>query len=203
MNLDLFSNQFNKPQEIELKDASLVYYPSFFKDSRVCYESLVEEIDWRQDQIKMFGKEHNIPRLHAWYADPNVNYSYSNIALPRHDWTSSLSMLNSEIQNLTKESFNGCLCNLYRDGGDYAAWHADDEASLGEKPFIASASFGETRKFVLKHKFDKGVEKFELLLEDASLLIMKGSTQKFWLHQLSKTTKKVAPRINLTFRKII
>ncbi|WP_421657083.1 hypothetical protein [Leptothermofonsia sp. ETS-13] len=32
---------------------------------------------------------------------------------------------------------------------------------------------------------------------------MKGPTQHFWQHQISKTRKPVQPRINLTFRQIL
>jgi alkylated DNA repair dioxygenase AlkB len=34
-------------------------------------------------------------------------------------------------------------------------------------------------------------------------LIMKGSTQRHWLHQVTKTKKPVGPRINLTFRTVL
>ena len=44
--------------------------------------------------------------------------------------------------------------------------------------------------------------KYKLLLESGSLLLMKGTTQHFWLHQLPKTKKQIASRINLTFRNI-
>jgi alkylated DNA repair dioxygenase AlkB len=34
------------------------------------------------------------------------------------------------------------------------------------------------------------------------LLLMKGTTQHFWKHQIPKTAKAIGPRINLTFRVI-
>ena len=40
-------------------------------------------------------------------------------------------------------------------------------------------------------------------LTSGSLLFMEGETQKYWLHQIAKTSRKIGPRINLTFRKII
>ncbi|MDO9191532.1 MAG: alpha-ketoglutarate-dependent dioxygenase AlkB, partial [Undibacterium sp.] len=40
-------------------------------------------------------------------------------------------------------------------------------------------------------------------LQHGSLLIMAGSTQHHWLHSISKQTRMIAPRINLTFRQII
>jgi alkylated DNA repair dioxygenase AlkB len=79
-------------------------------------------------------------------------------------------------------------------------WHADDEKVLGENPVIASISLGGVRRFQWKHKTKSLKE--ELALEHGSLLLMKGSMQHFWKHQLPKTTKQISPRINLTFRKI-
>lgn len=200
--MDLFGQQSETKHIIELKDAQVEYYPYFFSDSKIKFTHLRDCVQWRQDQITVFGKTHAVPRLQAWYADTSVHYQYSGIKLKRHDWSEELVLLKKDIERLTGQYFNGCLCNLYRSGKDYAAWHADDEASLGKNPFIASASFGAERKFVMKHKFDKGVEKRELHLADGSLLIMKGPTQHFWLHQLNKTQRKVSERINLTFRNI-
>ena len=52
----------------------------------------------------------------------------------------------------------------------------------------------------MKHIHTK--EKIKFLLKHGSLLIMGGSTQHFWKHQIAKTKKIVGKRINLTFRKI-
>ena len=93
------------------------------------------------------------------------------------------------------------LLNLYRDGKDSNGWHSDDEKELGTHPFIASLSFGAKRIFHFKHKTDASL-KFKIELEPGSLLLMGGATQAFWKHQIPKTKRKIAPRINLTFRNI-
>ena len=69
----------------------------------------------------------------------------------------------------------------------------------GKNPVIASVSFGAKRMFHLKHRYDKNLN-HKLVLETGSLLVMKGETQHYWLHQIPKTKKKVEARINLTFR---
>jgi alkylated DNA repair dioxygenase AlkB len=56
------------------------------------------------------------------------------------------------------------------------------------------------RKFQLRHRFNKTLEKVEFNLTHGSLLMMKGKTQECWQHQIPKTAKLVMPRINLTFR---
>ena len=77
------------------------------------------------------------------------------------------------------------------------------KAELGLNPVIASLSLGQTRVFQLKHKTNKDIKRIDLELVNGSLLIMSGSTQKYWLHQVPKTKKVVKERINITFRKII
>jgi alkylated DNA repair dioxygenase AlkB len=69
---------------------------------------------------------------------------------------------------------------------------------LGRNPIIASVSFGTERVFQLKHNTLE--LKQNIVLQHGSLLIMKGTTQHFWKHQIPKTKKEIEPRINLTFR---
>jgi alkylated DNA repair dioxygenase AlkB len=106
-----------------------------------------------------------------------------------------------KIEKATKTTFTSCLLNLYRNGQDSNGWHADDEKVLGENPVIASLSLGAERTFHLKHKKIKAL-KHKLILHNGSLLLMKGTTQHNWFHQIPKTKKMIEKRINLTFRLI-
>ena len=45
--------------------------------------------------------------------------------------------------------------------------------------------------------------KTEIELTHGSFLLMGGTTQHFWQHQIPKTSKKLEARINLTFRVIL
>jgi alkylated DNA repair dioxygenase AlkB len=80
-------------------------------------------------------------------------------------------------------------------------WHTDAEKELKKDGAIASVSFGADRKFCFKHKMT--LLKIDIELENGSLLVMKGTTQTHWLHQLPPSKKITSPRINLTFRTII
>ena len=41
------------------------------------------------------------------------------------------------MEELAGASFNSCLLNLYRDGGDHMGWHSDNEYSYyGRQPTI-------------------------------------------------------------------
>jgi alkylated DNA repair dioxygenase AlkB len=81
------------------------------------------------------------------------------------------------------------------------AWHSDGETDLKKDGAIGSLSLGAERRFAFKHKQSK--EKVELILEHGSLLVMKGTTQTYWLHRLPPAKKIIAARVNLTFRTII
>src|SRR5215471_16310919 len=91
--------------------------------------------------------------------------------------------------------------NLYRNGSDSVGWHSDHEAGLGDCPTIASLSLGATRRFQFRHRRTK--ETITLELSEGLWLVMAGETQRFWVHQVPKTTAAVERRINLRFRRMI
>jgi alkylated DNA repair dioxygenase AlkB len=193
-----FSERFSMP------DAEVVFYPSFFdeQESDKFFQQLSQEIKWQQDKIKHYGKEIKLPRLTAWHGDAGKLYTYSHISMRSEPWTPLLLHIKTRIEEVAKVTFNSVLLNLYRTGKDGVSWHQDNEPELGKNPVIGSVSFGATRQFQFRHKFKKELSKFDLDLTSGSLLIMKGPTQKFWQHQIPKTSKFVLPRINLTFRVI-
>jgi len=194
----------NKMQEnLNLKDAEVFYYPNYFtiNESMSLFQILTTETLWQQDNIKVFGKTYKQPRLTSLYGSNKRPYSYSNITMYPNEFTSTLLKIKSKIEDTTNEIFTTCLLNQYRDGRDSNGWHADNEKELGHNPVIASVSLGASRMFHLKHRYDKS-HKCKLLLESGSLLLMKGTTQHFWLHQVPKTKKQLGSRINLTFRYI-
>lgn len=154
----------------------------------------------------MGGRSVKIPRLNAWYGEPHARYRYSGKTFQPLPWIRALAALCEHVhRKLSQENlsthFNSALINLYRDGNDSVAWHADNESELGPNPVIASISLGATRRFVLKKR--NSSEKYQLELEHGSLLLMLPPLQRFWLHSLPKTKVTTSPRINVTFRDII
>lgn len=182
-------------------DAVIEYYPNFFDSARAneLFGKLQQDIPWQQDAITVFGKTHPQPRLTALFGNEGKPYSYSNIVMQPHAWNPLLTFIKNEIEEICAENFTTVLLNYYRDGKDSNGWHADNERELGRNPVIASVSFGAERSFHLQHNTLKD-QKLKLVLEHGSLLIMRGTTQHFWKHQIPKTAKPIGPRINLTFR---
>ena len=184
-----------------IPDAEIEYYSNFFHINQAndFFEKLKKEIPWQQDNITIFGKTHPQPRLTALFGNEGKPYSYSNINMQPNAWNPLLLFIKNEIEEICQENFTTVLLNYYRDGKDSNGWHADNEKELGRNPVIASVSFGAERFFHLKHNTIKE-QKLKINLEHGSLLIMKGTTQHFWKHQIPKTATPIGPRINLTFR---
>ncbi len=159
--------------------------------------TLRDVIAWRQEEAVLMGRRLPVPRLTAWYGE--AGYVYSGISHPPQAWTPPLLEIKAVAERLAGAPFNSVLLNLYRDGRDSVSWHADNEASLGPEPIIASFSLGAVRRFQLRHREDKSL-KVGIDLPHGSCLVMAGATQRCWLHQLPKTAAPVGPRINLTYR---
>lgn len=204
--MDLFSqDEFEKKFEVfSVLDGEILFMRNFLssREAQKIYEVLQNTINWKQEQITIFGKTHPIPRKTAWYGDEGFNYSYSGINCYPEKWTKELLEIKTEIEKVIPSSnFTSVLLNLYNDGNDKMGWHADDEKELGSNPTIASLSIGETRRFDIKHKDNPNLQyKFELT--SGSLLIMRGALQHHWVHRIPIQKKISKPRINLTFRTI-
>ena len=201
---DLFGQKIETPNPIiKLQDAELLYHPAFYDktESDRIFKTLLETIEWKQDKIMMYGKELPLPRLSAWYGDNNKPYTYSGITLNPLPWTEELLQIKEKIEMEAKVKFSSVLLNRYRDGQDYVGWHTDAEKELGKNPVIGSVNFGATRKFQLR-RIDDHKDKFEVELKHGTFLVMQGSTQHFWQHQVPKTATKIGERLNLTFRVI-
>ena len=161
---------------------------------------LIEGLAWAQQQIVVFNRLHNEPRLSAWYGDPDCSYTYSGITLIPKPWVEPLLTIKKACEGLSGTIFNSVLANLYRDGNDSMGWHADNEPELGPNPTIASVSFGAERRFDLRHRISN--EKVQIVLPHGSILVMSGETQLHWMHAIAKTKKVREPRVNLTYRMI-
>lgn len=186
---------------LDLPNATISYIPNVFdeKESEAIFAQLQTETPWLQEEITIFGKKYAQPRLTCLYGDGQKPYSYSNITMHPNHWTPLLQFIKERVATYCNKNFTTVLINQYRDGRDSNGWHADNEKELGLNPIIASVSFGAIRTFQLKHNTIKD-QKLNLYLESGSLLIMEGTTQHYWKHQIPKTAKPVSSRINLTFR---
>lgn len=183
------------------ESAKIEMIPSFHEHLSFNMVELLENLDLKQESIRIFGKTVLQPRLSRFYADEGVSYTYSQQAFIGEKWTEELQELKTSIEEKAATCFNSALVNYYRNGNDSMGLHADNEPELGINPTIASMNFGASRKMVFRKNGRK--EKMEVLLNHGDLLLMSGTLQHTWKHEIPKQLKIQEPRLNITFRKII
>ena len=207
MQANLFDGDedLHRPTRHAIGDADLIEYPQIFSAAEALemLDTLIAAIPWRQEHLRIAGKLRAIPRLQCWMGDRSSDYGYSGVRLTPCPWHETVEHIHSRVTELSGVRFNSVLINYYRDGQDSVAWHADDEAELGEAPVIASVSLGAERIFQLKQKHRIPAKKYQLVLRNGSLLVMAPGMQRHWLHQLPKVKDLAEARINLTFRNIL
>ena len=190
---------------IKADNLSVKYIENFFDfdQSQLYMKYLTNDIKWKREKIRMWGREIVTKKRIAWYADEGKSYTYSGSTFHPDQWNELLLEIKKQVEQYIKFQFNSVLLNEYPNGKVGMGWHSDDERELGTDPIIASLSFGANRDFIFKHKTDKSFENIKIHLKSGSLLLMLGSTQHHWKHSLPKRLKVREPRINLTFRKIL
>jgi alkylated DNA repair dioxygenase AlkB len=163
---------------------------------------LIDQIEWKHQDVVIKGKTFKQPRLTAWYGDAGAGYTYSGLSLDPLPWTPLLEAIKTVVEEETGCHFNSALLNLYRNNRDSIGFHSDNEPELGKNPTVASVSFGHEREFILKPKWNRPGPTHRIRLASGSLLVMAGETQRNWLHGVEKETAPCGPRVNITFRRI-
>lgn len=191
------------PQHILPRDGEALYYGPLCSAAEAdgFFDALMTEIDFQPDRVTLYGRDIVTRRKVAWHGDDAYRYTYSHNTKTAQAWTPHLAKLKALIEATDGHVYNCCLLNLYHSGEEGMAWHADDEKELQPNGAIASMSLGAPRRFVFRHKQTR--DKAEVLLDNGSLLVMRGQTQRHWEHALPPMKRVKAPRINLTFRTIM
>jgi alkylated DNA repair dioxygenase AlkB len=184
-------------QTFELADGGILLYEEQFLPSDVAdhyFTVLRDQCAWEQ-KPGIFG--YLQPRLIASYGDEGISYRYSGADYQAIPWLPSLLEIKGKIEAV-KGTYNYCLLNRYRSGSDSMGWHADDEPELGN--IIGSLSLGATRKFRIRHNTSRETMTFPA--GHGTLIIMAGTMQEHWQHEVPKTKLAVGERINLTYRNV-
>lgn len=196
---ELFMSGRRGTKTFELPDADVLLIDNFFtkEESDYYYTALLDQTPWHTYEMPMYEKVVAAPRMVSWFEDSVPKGKAAAARL-----TPDLCAIRQRVEAETQIKFNAVLLNLYRDGNDGVSWHSDKTATVNKNMIIASVTFGETRLFRLRHKFRKELQQVEIPLYHGSFLLMAGTTNSYWEHQVPKTARNVLPRINLTFRQV-
>lgn len=160
----------------------------------------LNELPWREELVRMFGRTFVAPRLSCAIADEGCTYRYRGSQTESVRFTRQLDTLRANLKDQLDVPFNYVLATQYRNGDDYVGWHADDERDLVPGQTIANVSLGEAREFRIKNRdgtFDERV-----ITDHGSLLLMYGHILRTTKHSLLRTRRLIGPRVVLSFREV-
>jgi hypothetical protein len=162
---------------------------------------LLSELEGCSDQFEqgviMAGeREIPTPRLVAAFGDDAFAFPDMGASAP---WLPSIAAVKVDLEAQAGHPFNYALVNWYRDGSDYTGWHADKMHLHEPGTSVAVVSLGVTRPMRFRRLPDL-VPAADFLVEDGSLLWMRGSPQKEYEHAIPAIDDLPEPRFSITFR---
>ena len=190
--------------KLDLTDANCYYIANLFTSSTSTswYTELSNLPTWYRPTLKVYGKSVLQSRsIAAYSSDPSLSVTYSGTNVVLHTTYSPVIIsIQSLVENKLGVQFNHVMLNKYESGDVYIGLHADNL----ENRVIATVSVGAERMFVMRHRTIKGEAGiWRQRLENGSLFVMQGDTQRFWKHEIPRQSKIKEGRISLTFRQLI
>ncbi|MFW6346767.1 MAG: alpha-ketoglutarate-dependent dioxygenase AlkB family protein [Halomonas sp.] len=177
-------------------------------------DRLDAELAWQRPTLRLYGREHPIPRHQVWMGEPEACYRYSGRLFTPDPWHPAVADLRDRVTDALaaagiEAGFNSVLLNRYASGEERMGWHSDDERELGPDPLIAAVSLGAERP--LRFRWRPGMapvdtpsadRAFNIWLPHDSLLVMGPGVQCRLQHALLPR-RIPGRRISLTFRHVI
>ena len=180
--------EFGGVQRMALDDEAWVEHaPRWVSGADRLFEEVLASREWQQRSRRMYDQRVQEPRLTSpWSAS-----SGEPLEPP------ILEEIRVALAEQYGREFDSVGFNLYRDGRDSVAWHADRIAQEIEDPVVALISLGEPPKFLLRPK--GGGRSRAFLPGRGDLLVTGGRTQRDWEHSIPKVAH-AGPRISLAYR---
>jgi alkylated DNA repair dioxygenase AlkB len=177
-----------------LDDTSWVdHVPRWLSGADLVFAELVAKLPWRQREVTMYDRRVAEPRLTAWWgltgseAEPLPVLADARAALTLH----------------YARPFDSIGFNLYRDGRDSVAWHADRERYHHEDPIVAILSTGAPRALHIRPRSERGAAggpSRSWHIGQGDLLVMGGACQHDFEHCIPKAAHVEGPRLSIMFR---
>jgi alkylated DNA repair dioxygenase AlkB len=170
------------------QDSWVDLVPRWMQGADLVFGELVARLPWAQREVVMFEQLMLEPRLTAWWS----SISESAEPLP------VLAEARDALSHYYHRPFDSIGFNLYRDGRDSVAWHADRERYEHEDPVVAIVSVGSPRPFQMRLR--NGGPSQSWLVGHGDLLVMGGACQHDWHHCVPKVAHAHGPRLSIMFR---
>jgi len=179
---------FSGLRRVDLDDQSWVdHVPEWVSGAELLFEQILIGRPWQQRSRHMHDRRLLEPRLTApWSLESGEPLEPPN-----------LEEIRLVLSDRYGRTFDSVGFNLYRDGRDSVAWHADRIAREIEDPIVALISLGAPRTFLLRPK--GGGKSSAFVPGRGALLVTGGKTQRTWEHSVPKVAA-AGPRISLAYR---
>ena len=171
----------------------------------------LKDLKWE----KVYTKNKGCVRSSAWYTRNgcSCSYQYSKKDWTANDFTPWMDTLCKETAQFFKLDHipNAINFNFYRDGSQGIPWHSDDESlfrtSTSANATIISFSFGDSRQFEVKDKYEPDTKSIKMNLSDGDVVLMKGRLQQHYVHRVPEVAwsdmQEEEGRYNITLRTIL
>jgi len=182
---------FAAAQRTWLDDESWVdHVPGWLHGADLVLAELVAKLPWKQREVVMYDRLLPEPRLTAWWSSADGQRPEPPLPV----LAEGLAALAAHYHR----PFDSLGFNLYRNGRDSVAWHADRERFHLENPVVAIVSTGAPRSFHMR-PIGGGVSRC-WQLAPGDLLVMGGACQHQWEHAVPKSATVHGPRLSIMFR---
>ncbi|HZZ85879.1 MAG TPA: alpha-ketoglutarate-dependent dioxygenase AlkB [Anaeromyxobacteraceae bacterium] len=168
-------------------DSWVDHAPGWVRGSDQLFLEVLRARDWGQRSRWMYDRELPEPRLTSPWA---LSSGWPLLPPLVEELRRTLSARYGVL-------FDSAGFNLYRDGRDGVAWHADRIREEVASPVVALVSLGEPRKLLLRPR--GGGKSVAFALGRGDLLVTGGEAQRAWEHSVPKVAR-AGPRISIAFR---
>jgi alkylated DNA repair dioxygenase AlkB len=187
-----FDDGFGELRRIELDANSWIdHAPGWLRGADQLLDELAGSLPLRQRTgVRMYDQIVDEPRLSHWWSASGGSTEPVPI----------LREMRLLLADRYAEPFDSIGFNLYRDGNDSVAWHADRHAHVVTNPVIAIVSLGAPRAFRVRPCGGGASLSWEL--GNGDLFVMGGACQHEWEHTVPKVRATRGPRLSITFRSV-
>lgn len=160
--------------------------PGWVPDHGALFDWLLEAATWEQRTRRMWDKEVLEPRLVTGWGT-------------RDPFPDEVRALADPLSSRYGVRFDSCHVNLYRNGSDAVAWHADTVRRSLRDPLVVTVSLGVRRPFLLRPAAGGPVAR-RYAPGEGDLLVMGGACQHEWHHTVPRVRSESGARMSITLR---
>ena len=185
---------------------------NFFDNGMSKYGNTISRSQlWFHEQGNYFSSDWKTRTHDRWTSQPyldsidNITNEFDNVQ------NKFLSQCTAKGIDLEYTRFNSCQINKYANSKQCIAAHSDNQSDFGADPTIMIWSLGAKRRMIFRRlyhninkpqsrKIDMSFEPIVVDLLPNTVLVMAGTTQKYFQHEIPTEEYDCGLRYSLTFR---